>query len=169
MTVPLNPADAVAGGPASAGAVDGYGVTHQPAPPQHAVPVVGYGAASQQRYGQPGEVRSPGLVLLLTWVTLGFYGFYAHYKLNKEMKDFTSTVNVSPGLATFALVIPIAGLVSIIGTSGRVKQVQSAVGLRADANGFVTFLCMIVGANWAFQQSKLNGVWKHLAAQSARR
>jgi uncharacterized protein (DUF486 family) len=136
----------------------------QPVPQQQVFVQGGYGLAPQ-RFGHPGEVRSPGLVLLLTYVTLGFYAFYAHYKINKEMKDFTSTVNVSPGLATFALIVPIAGLVTTIGTSGRIKQVQTSVGLRADASGFVTFLCMIVGANWAYQQSKLNGVWKHLAAQ----
>lgn len=168
MTVPIDPASAAAPVQASTGAVADYGVPPQPTPPQQAFAPAGYGLPSQ-RFGHAGAVRSPALVLVLTWITFGFYGFYAHYKLNKEMKDFSSTVNVSPGLATFALVVPIAGLVTIIGTSGRVKQVQSAVGLRADASGFVTFLCMLVGANWAFQQSKLNGVWNHVTAQSGPR
>lgn len=136
--------------------------------PQQIVVNQGYGVASQ-RFGHPGEVRSVGLVLLLTWITIGFYGFYIHFKLNKEMKEFTSAVNVSPGLATFALIVPIASIVTVIGTSSRVGQTQAAAGLRATTSGFVTFLCMFVGANWAYQQSKLNGVWKHVVAQSAPR
>ena len=139
----------------------------QSVPPQIVVNQA-YGVPPQ-RLGHSGEIRSPGLVLLLTWITFGLYGLYIHFKLNKEMKEFTSSVNVSPGLATFALIIPIASLITVIGTTSRVGQTQASVGLRATTSGLVTFLCMLVGANWAYQQSKLNGVWQHVTAQNAPR
>jgi hypothetical protein len=128
------------------------------APPQAFAPTL--------RFGQPGEVRSPVKVWLLGFVTLGIYALMTHYRLNREMKEFTSTINVSPALAVFACFIPIAAWVTMFKTSERIRQTQVAVGLRPDCGGFVTFLCSFVGASWAYQQGRLNRVWLHVAAQS---
>jgi hypothetical protein len=139
-------------------------------PTQPSAPVWGAGqqfapsVQRQQGYGHPGQIRSVGMVLILGWITLGIYSLVIHYKVNKEMKEFTSAVSVNPVLAVLAWFLPFGGLVTVLGTTSRAGQCQAVAGLRADTSGFVSFLCLLVGAQGAYHTAKLNRVWQHVAA-----
>ena len=110
-------------------------------------------------FGRPGPLRGPGGVFLLCWVTLGVYALVTHYRLNDELRTFNPGVQVRPGRAVAAFFLPFGGLVSALHTSERIRRTQAAVGLPADCSGGMTFLCMLAGASFAYQQAKLNQVW----------
>ena len=114
-------------------------------------------------HGRPGQIRNPVVVLLLGYITFGIYGMYMHYTLNAEMKEFDRAVQVSPGIAVLALFFPIANIITGLNTSKRVRQIQAAAGQASTCSGGLTFLCMLVGASFAYQQSQLNAVWSRTA------
>ena len=74
--------------------------------------------------GPLGKDRSPGAVLGLSIITLGIYFLVWHYKLNDEIRKHDPDITVSPGLSTFAMCVPIAGMVAAYGTAARIRQMQ---------------------------------------------
>ena len=58
--------------------------------------------------------------LVFPVITLGIYSLVWHYKVNNGLRQ--RGVEVSPGLATFALIIPIANFVTIFKTGSRLKS-----------------------------------------------
>ena len=73
-----------------------------------------------------GKTRNPWGVWLLALVTLGIYGLWWWYKVNAEVRDYDSRIHVQPGLSVLALFVPIANIVSIYKTAGRIQQAQVA-------------------------------------------
>ncbi len=110
-------------------------------------------------FGRSGPIRSPGTVFWMCWATLGVYALVTHYRLNDELRTFNPGVQVRPGLAVAAFLLPFGGLVSALNTSERIRRTQAAVGLPVDCSNAQTVLLMFVGASYAFQQAKINQVW----------
>ncbi len=128
-------------------------MTSVPGPPlAHQV-----GAVQLQRV--VGKTRNPWGVWLLTLVTLGIYGLWWYYTINREMRDYNESILVQPGVAMIALLIPIAGLVSVVKCGGRIANAQRLSGSRENCSGMIGFLLAIVGFFSVYYQSQLNKVW----------
>ena len=87
-----------------------------------------------------GAERSPGVVALLTIVTLGLYLIYWWYTVNREMRDFARTVQpthplaaTSPGTSTLAMTLGALVIVPVFvtahSTARRVGEAMSLSGL----------------------------------------
>lgn len=71
-----------------------------------------------------GKDRSPGAVVGLSIITLGFYYLYWYWAINLEIKEHDPDIKVRPGLALLALFFPFANLVSGYSTAARIRQMQ---------------------------------------------
>ena len=98
-----------------------------------------------------GLTRKNGFAvwLLLPVITLGIYQLVWHYKVNNGLRE--RGVDVSPGLATFALVVPIASLVTVFRTGSRLRSQGYAV---EPWLGFI--LIFVFGLHVWYYQSAIN-------------
>ncbi|MHB1783582.1 MAG: DUF4234 domain-containing protein [Acidimicrobiales bacterium] len=71
-----------------------------------------------------GKDRSPAAVLGLSIITLGIYFYVWYYKINNEIRRHDPSINVKPGLAVIAAMLPIFNLVSAYSTAARIRQMQ---------------------------------------------
>lgn len=115
--------------------------------------------------GPSGKTRSPIAVFLLTLVTCGIYGLVWYYKINAELRNFSPSIQVNPGLAVLSLFVPVVGLVSMYNTGTRVQQAQAAAGLPASCSPIVGLLLgWIISGHTFYYQDALNTVWQHRQA-----
>jgi hypothetical protein len=108
-----------------------------------------------------GKRRNAGVVILLTFVTLGIYLLVWYYKINSEIKEHDPNQDFSPGLATLAIIIPIANLVSYYNTANRIKMMQKADGsndLISPGAALLWALLFFIGYP-IYIQSALNNHW----------
>ena len=130
---------------------------------------------------RPAKIRHPVAVPVLVLVTLGIYGLYWWYQVNREMADLgrvrnTDGLGDSPGksLAAFfpgALIIfpPIFSLYNGNGRLQRAQEVQLGevtesgwVVLGLIAGGFIIpFLGLVA---YGYMQNELNKVWESVGA-----
>lgn len=98
-----------------------------------------------------GLSRKNGFIVwfVLPLITLGIYQFVWHYKVNNGLRE--RGVDVSPGLATFALIIPIANLVTVLRTGTRLKTQGYTV---EPWVGFI--LIFVFGLHVWYYQSAIN-------------
>jgi hypothetical protein len=107
-----------------------------------------------------GKTRNPWGVWGLSLVTLGIYQLYWYYKVNSEVREFDGSIEVEPGIAVLALFIPIANLVSMVKTGGRIARAQSTAGRAEHCSGGIGFLLIFLAGTWVvYYQSQLNKVW----------
>ena len=109
---------------------------------------------------QPGKIRSPLTVVLLTIVTIGIYGLYWYFRTYQDMKDyrgkgiggvlglllglFCSIVNI------FLLPSEVEGLMR---DSGKEPTISALA-------GFWNFIPIAGGIIWVYKiQNRLNEVW----------
>lgn len=71
-----------------------------------------------------GKDRSPGAVLGLSVITLGFYYLYWYGKLNAEIHRHDADIKVVPALSVIAAVFPVFNVVSAYSTAARLRQMQ---------------------------------------------
>ena len=132
-------------------------------PPGFAVPatVEAYVASVQPGQGRRvGKVRSPWGVWGLAIITLGIYQLYWWYKINEEARDYDERIQVQPGIAVLALFVPIANLVSLVKTGGRIGQAQRFGGLGSRCSGVLGIVFAILFAtHLVYYQSQLNKLW----------
>lgn len=87
--------------------------------------------------------------LVFPLITLGIYSLVWHYKVNNALRE--RGVDVSPGLATLALVIPIANWVTVFKTGARLKDQGYSV------EPWIGFLLTFVfGLNVLYYQMAIN-------------
>ncbi|MFN2568825.1 MAG: DUF4234 domain-containing protein [Candidatus Dormibacteria bacterium] len=114
--------------------------------------------------GRPlGKDRSPWAVLGLILVTLTIYFYVWYYKVNREMRDHDERVEVRPGLAVVALVVPIVNLVSMFNTAKRLQQIQAMEGLETTSSpGLALILALFTGGIGypAYMASLLRRHWQ---------
>jgi Domain of unknown function (DUF4234) len=98
---------------------------------------------------------------LLAIVTFGIYHLFWYYNLNRELRDYDQSIEVSPGLAVLSLLVPIVGFISIYNTGGRIRQAQTSAGVAPTASGGIGFLLTFVfGLYLPYYSSEANKVWR---------
>jgi ABC-type arginine transport system permease subunit len=129
----------------------------------------------------PGEgiakIRHPVGVAVLTLITLGIYGLYWWYQVNREMVDLGKARNVD-GLGdnptTSLLAFFPGGLVilppffSLYNGTQRMKRAQEVTtGSTPTLNGWIIVILLIVGLSivaYGYMQAELNKAWRALPA-----
>ena len=114
-----------------------------------------------------GKTRNAGVVILLGIITFGIYFVVWYYKINNEVKHHDTNQQFSPGLATFALFIPIANFVTYYNTANRIKLMQKVHSSQDLINPVVAFLLLFlfyIGYP-IYVQGALNNHW-HEHAQT---
>lgn len=122
----------------------------------HPQPAYGY----QQGGRRVGKTRSPWGTWGLALITFGVYHAVWWYKVNEEVKGYDPSIDVKPGMATLALFVPVASIVTIVKTGERVGRVERAAGSHAPASGGLGFLfALLFGGHIIYYQTHLNQVW----------
>lgn len=108
-----------------------------------------------------GTKRSAWAVWWLSGLTFGIYYLVWYYKINAELRAFApEAVEVSPGKATVAQLLPIFAWVSLANTSARLNSAHRAVGSPVRVSGGMA----ILGTFWLnsqtrYLQRRLNALW----------
>lgn len=116
-----------------------------------------------------GRKRNAWAVWWLTGLTFGIYYLAWYYKINAELRAFApEAVEVSPGKATVAQLLPIFLWVSLANTSARLNSAHRAVGSPVRVSGGMA----ILGSFWfnsqtRYLQRRLNALWDTQATLSA--
>lgn len=146
----------------------GYAAT-----PGYAAPEAGYSAypvattpyPGAYQNGPSGKTRSPIGVFLLSIITMGIYGMVWYYKINTELRNYNSSIQVNPGMAVLALFVPIVGFISIYNTGKRIQQAQTASGNQPTCSPVVGLLLgWIIYGHTFYYQDSLNSVWQYRQA-----
>lgn len=90
--------------------------------------------------GAAVKQRRPAGVLLLSILTLGIYGAFWYYAINRELRDLGE--DVSPGVALLAVtlgaVLVVPPFVSWYRTGARLRRLERSVGVRDTISGGFT-------------------------------
>lgn len=124
--------------------------------------------------GATAKLRSPVAVALLVIFTLGIYGIFWWYYVNREMRDYgsalgTTELGTSPGKSTLALfpgaLIIVPAIWTMVTTFKRVQKSQEHAG-QAPINGWIGLILYFVISPvlYAYMQSGLNSAFKAQAA-----
>lgn len=90
-----------------------------------------------------GMDRSPATVLGLSIITLGIYFLVWYYKINNEIRQHDTSINVKPGWAVVAMFFPISNWVSGYSTAARIRQMQLDEGATETISPIVALLLLI--------------------------
>lgn len=127
--------------------------------------------------GASAKVRSPVAVAILVVITLGIYGLFWWYFINRELADYgrakdTSELGDKPWLSLVALfpgaLLIVPAIWTTVTTFKRIQAAQRLAG-QSPINGWLGLVLYIVIAPAldAYMQSGLNGVWKAQGAPTA--
>jgi hypothetical protein len=116
-----------------------------------------------------GKIRNPLGVLGLMLITIGIYGIFWYYKINKEMAELgkargTEDLGTSPGMSVLAVTlgafIIVPPFVSIFGTWKRVNAAERLTGLPEGISATLGFiLSLFIGPVGTYLlQANLNKV-----------
>ncbi len=107
-----------------------------------------------------GKTRHPWGVWGLSIITFGIYYLYWYYTVNSELKAYDTSIEVEPGIALLAALVPIANLVSLFNTGGRIEQAQVKSGVAERCSGILGVVLGILGGfSVVYYQSQLNKMW----------
>ena len=107
-----------------------------------------------------GKTRHPWGVWGLSIITFGIYYLYWWFKINEELKDYDTQIQVSPALALLANFVPICDLVTIVKTGGRISQAQTTADTIARCSGWLGLLLgFLFGLHVVYYQTALNDLW----------
>jgi hypothetical protein len=114
----------------------------------------------QVTYGSLGKIRSPGIVILLSIVTLGIYGLYWQYSTFKEMKDHTGQ-GIGGGVGLLlAILLGIVNVFLMPAEVGNMYAAEGQVKPISGVSGFWVFLPIVGSFIWIFKvQGNLNRYW----------
>jgi hypothetical protein len=119
-------------------------------------------AAAPTANGPKGKTRSPIGGWLLLIPTLGIYYLFWYFNINRELRDYDSSIKVKPGWAVVSLFIPVVGLISIYNTGSRIRQAQATAGGPAEASGLLGLIASLFFVlDIPYYSSQLNKVWQH--------
>ena len=115
-------------------------------------------AAAGQRLG---KVRNPWGAWALGLVTFGVYYVYWWYKVNDELREFDSGIEVNPALSVLALFVPVANLVTIFKTGARIARAEQTRGRSSQVSGVLGLLLgFVLATHIVYYQSHLNAMWE---------
>ena len=121
--------------------------------------------------GAKVKLRNPVTVLLLDLVTIGIYGLFWWYYVNREMAELgrakgTTDLGTNPMNSVLAIfpgaLIIVPAIITMINTGKRVKAAQRLAGRQEEANEWIGLLLLLVFAPvglW-YLQEQLNKVWE---------
>lgn len=123
--------------------------------------------------GAIAKVRNPWGVLGLSIITIGIYGFFWYYYVNREFKDFGAAMgdqelaDSEPGSSVLAVtlgaLIIVPAVISFIHTVQREQRVQELAGVEK-VNGWLILIVYLVGIGGfvahPYMQSMLNKAWE---------
>ncbi|MCL4499582.1 MAG: DUF4234 domain-containing protein [Chloroflexi bacterium] len=127
-----------------------------------------------------GKDRSPVGVVFMSFITLGIYFVYWHYKVNKEMAAYDIRIEVSPDVSAIAvslgwLILFIPSFVSVYNTVARAQiMFEYNEPTIAISPGYASFLHALILLGFpmlslfypAYLQGKLNRFWRLEAAKA---
>jgi hypothetical protein len=118
--------------------------------------------------GAAGKKRNVVAVWLgLPLITLGIYGYVWWYKINNELRNFDSRIEVEPALSVLALIpgailCGIPAFISVYKTGERIRKAQIAAGLPGTSNPTIGLLLVFLfGLYPLYYQGELNKIWEH--------
>jgi Domain of unknown function (DUF4234) len=125
--------------------------------------------------GSTAKIRNPIAVAILTFVTLGIYGIFWWYYINREMADYgrareTKELGDDPTTSTLALfpggLVVVPAIWTAVTTLRRSQAAQRLTG-QTPLNGWLALVLALVfsPAFLGYMQSGLNSAWQ--AATSA--
>ena len=121
-------------------------------------------SSRDRRDTQPRRVgvrEGVGCLVAVHGLTFGIYYLVWYYKINAELRDFApEAVQVSPGKAVLAQLLPIFAWVSLAHTSTRLNNAHRAINSPVRVSGGVA----ILGTFWfnsqtRYLQRRLNSLW----------
>jgi len=124
----------------------------------------------QLAHGSTAKIRNPVVVATLSFVTLGIYGIFWWYYVNREMADYgrargTDELGDAPGTSTLAIfpgaLIVVSAIWTMVTTFQRAQSTQRLTG-QALLNGWLGFVLVLVfsPAFFGYMQSGLNSAWE---------
>ena len=127
--------------------------------------------------GEVAKVRSPIAVIVLTFVTIGIYGFVWYYKVNKELAAIgrergTAELGDNPMKSLLAITLGalliVPAIVSMINSFKRVQAAQRLEG-SDPVNGWLGLVLVLVfsPALFGYMQSGMNAAVQALPAGAA--
>lgn len=130
-------------------------------PPTQGAPLA-YGTPPGGAGGrQLGKIRNPWGVWGLSIITFGIYYLYWWYKINEEVKQFDQSIDVDPTWAMLANFVPIANIVTLVKTGGRIGQAERSAGNPSPCSGGLGFLLALVfSLHIIYYQGHLNRLWE---------
>jgi uncharacterized protein DUF4234 len=129
--------------------------------------------------GSTAKIRNPVLVAIFTVITLGIYGIYWWYQINREMVDYgrnrqTHDLGDNPTMSLLAIfpggLIIVPAIISMINTVGRIGRAQEISIGRRTMNGWVVLGVILGGiiipflglVAYGYMQAELNKVWENV-------
>lgn len=112
-----------------------------------------------------GIYRSPAVVIILSLVTCGIYGFYWIYVMSREINNYLGRNEDSPGLELLLCIIT-CGIYTIYWVykyAMRASDAKVAAGLPPENNGIVCLILALFGlfiVDMALIQDTMNRVWE---------
>jgi len=128
--------------------------------PTPTTPVVARSVSATAPSRVVGKTRNPWGVWLLGLTII--YPLIWYFKINKEMRDYSETIDVQPGMAVLAItlgvfLIGIPPIVSYVHTSSRIQKAQKLAGSTKRCSALLALLCLCFAP--VYIQSQLNKVW----------
>jgi hypothetical protein len=126
---------------------------------------------SYAAYGAPaGQTRDIALVVILTFVTCGFYGIYWHYKMMSEIAADLGRTDINP-ILEIVLCFVTCGIYNVYLDYKYPKLITEMQAKRGMPINDISSLCMVMTILTFFglpliivsrvmQQSELNRIWE---------
>ena len=133
-----------------------------------------------QGAGSTAKLRNPLGVIALNFITLGIYGIFYWYFINREMADLgrakgTTELGDNPVMSVIA--ITIGGLViipALVSFWNTLKRIETSQNVTMGSNNFSPILCVILvlliitsPVATYLMQSNLNQAWRAQAGGAA--
>lgn len=104
-----------------------------------------------------GKRRKIGLQILVSIVTLGFYGVYWAYTSHEEVKQYSGE---GVGGALGALIYFVAGIITLFLLPIEIKKMYEKDGQQSPVSAATAFWILLFGIPWYVKcQAALNDFW----------
>jgi drug/metabolite transporter (DMT)-like permease len=118
------------------------------------------------------KIRHPFAPIVLSIITLGIYGLYWYYAVNKELE--VSGQKVAPVISllaiTFGVILVIPPFVSLYNTADRIRRTQDNQGTTSQISPVLAlvmvFIPIVSFFLTVYLQSNLNSAWERVPTTS---
>ena len=114
----------------------------------------------------PGPIRSVGATWVLTVVTLGLFTYFASYRMYEDVDKALASVPTMHRRQSSVVPFMLATLVfGALPATAMIKQVEGLAGHSSKTSWLWTFLLYLVLGTSAYQQARLNAIWRDIEQQ----